>query len=177
MLAVEGSGDPGAAKKAKADDPGKEVAGCATCRALAAADKPGGSDKQYCKIHRTKGHDLQNCRQVELLAEKQKAEYERRDKEKGQDGAEGSGKKRGGQGGRRSKDNQQERHARGRDKKEEDDDHDEDDESGEHEFQKATEAMCVDGGASLHTSHCRLKLWAREVTTAEPSFDAQKPLK
>ena len=39
------------------------------------------------------------------------------------------------------------------DKKEEDDDHDEDDESSEHEFQKAMEAMCVDGGASLHTSH------------------------
>ena len=28
---------------------------------------------------------------------------------------------------------------------------DQDDESGENEFQKATEAMCVDGGASLHT--------------------------
>ena len=93
VLAVEGSEDTGAAKKAKADNPGKEIAGCAACRALAAADKPGGSDKQYCKIHRTKGHDLQNCRQAELLAEKQKAEYERRDKEKGQDGAEGSNKK------------------------------------------------------------------------------------
>ena len=81
-----------------------------------------------------------------------KAEYERRDKEKGQDGAEGSGKKRGGQGGHCGKDNQQERPARGCDKKQEDDDHDEDDESGDHEFQKATEAMCVDGGASLHTS-------------------------
>ena len=43
------------------------------------------------------------------------------------------------------------------DKKEEDDDHDEDDEFGEHEFQKAMEAMCVDGGASLHTSHRQLK--------------------
>ena len=64
MLAVEGSDDPGAAKKAKADDPSKEVAGCAACRALAATDKPGSSGKQYCKIHRTKGHDLQNCRQV-----------------------------------------------------------------------------------------------------------------
>ena len=104
MLAVEGSDDTGATKKVKADDPGKEIAECAACRALAAADKPGGSDKQYCKIHHTKGHDLQNCRQVELLAEKQKAEYERRDKEKGQDGAEGSGKKRGGQGSRRGKD-------------------------------------------------------------------------
>ena len=98
VLAVEGSEDAGAAKKAKVDDPGKEIAGCTACRALAVADKPGGSGKQYCKIHRTKGHDLQNCRQVELLAEKQKAEYKRRDKGKDQDGAEGSGKKRGGQG-------------------------------------------------------------------------------
>ena len=59
VLAVEGSEDTGAAKKAKADDPGKEITGCAACRALAAADKPGGSDKQYCKIHRTRVHDLQ----------------------------------------------------------------------------------------------------------------------
>ena len=157
MLAIKGSDDTGATKKTKASDPGKEVAGCDACRALAAANKPGSSDKQYCKIHRTKGHDLQNCRQVELLAEKQKAEYERWDKEKGPDGAEGSVKKRGGQGGRCGKDNQQESPARGRDKKQEDDDHDEDDESGEHEFQKATKAMCVDGGASLHTSHRQLK--------------------
>ena len=96
VLAVEGSGNPDTAKKAKVDDPGKEVAGCASCQVLAAADKPEGSDKQYCKIHRTKGHDLQNCRQVEQLVEKQKAEYERRDKEKAQDGVEGSGKKCGG---------------------------------------------------------------------------------
>ena len=108
VLAVEGSDDIGAAKKVRADGPGKEIAGCAACRALAAANKPGGSGKQYCKIHRTIGHDLQNCRQVELLAEKQKAEYERRDKEKVQDSAEGSGKKHGGQGGRRGKDDQQE---------------------------------------------------------------------
>ena len=70
MLAVEGSDDTGATKKAKASDPGKEIAGCVACQALAAADKPGSSHKQYCKIHRTKGHDLQNCRQVQLLAEK-----------------------------------------------------------------------------------------------------------
>jgi len=89
---------------------------------------------QYCKIHRAKGHDLQNCQQVELLAEKHKAEYERRDKEKGQEGVDGSGKKHGGQGGHRGKDNQQERPARGRDKKQEDDDHGEDDESGDNEF-------------------------------------------
>ena len=62
---TKGSGDPGSAKKAKADDPGKEIAGCAACRALAAADKPRGSDKQYCKIHRTKGHDLQSCKRSE----------------------------------------------------------------------------------------------------------------
>ena len=37
--------------------------------------------------------------------------------------------------------------------------------------------MCVDGGASLHTSHRQLKQWAREITAVEPSFDAQKPLK
>ena len=53
----------------------------------------------------------------------------------------------------RGKDNQQERPAQGRDKKQEDDVHDEEDESGEHEFQKPTEAMYIDGGASLHTSH------------------------
>ena len=58
VLAIEGSDDTGAAKKVKADDPGKEIAGCVACRALAAADKPGCSGKQYCKIHRTKGHDL-----------------------------------------------------------------------------------------------------------------------
>ena len=85
--------------RAKVDNPSKEIAGCAACQDLAAADKPEGSDKQYCKIHRTKGHDLQNCRQVEQLVETQKAEYERRDKEKGQDAAEGSSKKRGGRGG------------------------------------------------------------------------------
>ena len=117
VLAIEGSNDTGSTKKTKADDPGKEIAGCVACRALVAAEKPGNSDKQYCKIHRTKGHDLQNCQQVELLAEKQRAEYERRDKEKGKDGAEGSGKKHGGQAGRRGKDKQQERPARGRDKK------------------------------------------------------------
>ena len=45
MLAVEGSDDTGAAKKVKADDPDKDIPGCAACRALAVADKPGGSDK------------------------------------------------------------------------------------------------------------------------------------
>ena len=77
VLAVEGSGNPGTAKKTKTDDPGKEVAGCAACQALATADKPENSAKQYCKIHRTKGHNLQDYWQVEELVEKQRAEYER----------------------------------------------------------------------------------------------------
>ena len=106
VLAVEGSDDTGSTKKTKEDDPAKEIAGCVACRALAVAEKPGNSDKRYCKIHRTKGHALQDCRQVELLAEKQRAEYERRDKEKGQDGAKGSGKKRDDQAGHRGKDKQ-----------------------------------------------------------------------
>ena len=46
MLAVEGSDDTGTTKKTKASDPGKEVAGCDACRALAATDKLGGSDKK-----------------------------------------------------------------------------------------------------------------------------------
>ena len=45
VLAVEGSDDTSAAKKVKEDDPGKEIAGCIASRALAAADKPGGSGK------------------------------------------------------------------------------------------------------------------------------------
>ena len=45
MLAVDGSEDTGAAKKAEADDPDKEIAGCTACWALAATDKLGGSDK------------------------------------------------------------------------------------------------------------------------------------
>ena len=38
VLAVEGYNDTGATKKPKTSDPGKEVAGCAACRALAVAD-------------------------------------------------------------------------------------------------------------------------------------------
>jgi hypothetical protein len=39
VLAVEESSNPGAAKKAKVDNPGKELAGCVSCQALAAADR------------------------------------------------------------------------------------------------------------------------------------------
>jgi hypothetical protein len=45
VLAVEGPGNAGSAKKAKAENPGKEVAECTSCQALVATDKPEGSDK------------------------------------------------------------------------------------------------------------------------------------
>ena len=49
--------------------------------------------------------------------------------------------------------------ARGREKTECDDESDEGDEEepSEQESQKATDALCIDGGASLHSSHCKLK--------------------
>ena len=155
-MTVEGAGNSEPTKKVKTKSPGKEAAVCAACQEAAANERAGKSDGPYCKIHRTKGHDLQECRQVEHLVEKQKDEYEKRDKEKGQDGAGGSSKKgRGGRGGRRDKAKQQkERPARGRDKEQGGDYDDEDgDESSEHEFQKATKVVCVDGGALLHSSH------------------------
>jgi hypothetical protein len=37
--------------------------------------------------------------------------------------------------------------------------------------------MCVDGGASLRSSHRQLKQWIREVNAVEPMMEAQKPLK
>ena len=68
VLVIEKSGNGGGAKKAKAGSSGEE--------AVAVADKQDGTNKQYCKIHRTKGHDLQSCKKVEQLAKQQKAEYE-----------------------------------------------------------------------------------------------------
>ena len=53
VLVVEQSGNGGGAKEAKAGDSGKEVS-----TEVAVADKQDGTNKQYCKIHRTKGHDL-----------------------------------------------------------------------------------------------------------------------
>ena len=41
----------------------------------------------------------------------------------------------------------------------------------------ATDALCIDGGASLHASHHQLKWWAREVNVVEPAPEARKPLK
>src|SRR3954465_9697328 len=181
VLVVEKSGSEGAAKKAHASGSGKEVAGCANCQAVAVADKRDGTNKKYCKIHRTKGHDLQSCKQVERLVELQKAEYERRDKERAQSGGGGSGTKRPGPRKRRGKDKQRQadRPPRGRDKDEDDDDDEDMDdiETNEQEFQKATEVLCVDGGASLLTSRHQLKQWAREVNAAEPPVESRRPLK
>src|SRR3954464_550408 len=180
VLVVEQSGDEGATKKAQAGSSGKEVARCANCQAVAVADKRDGTDKKYCKIHRTKGHDLQSCKQVERLVELQRAEYERRDKERAQAGGGGFGTKRPGQGERRGKDKQRQadRPPRGRDKDEDNDDEDmEDPETSEQEFQKATEVLCVDGGASLHASHHQLKRWVREVNAAEPPVESRRPLR
>ena len=50
-------------------------------------------------------------------------------------------------------------------------------ETSEQEFHKATDALCIDGGASLHTSHRQLKRRAREVNVVEPAPEARKPLK
>src|SRR4051812_48556052 len=127
------------------------------------------------------GHDLQSCKKVEQLVELQKAEYERRDKDKAQGGAGGSATKRTGRGGRRGKAKQRQgdRPPRGRDKDEDDDDDEDtdDDETSELEFQKAIEVLCVDGGASLHTSHRQLKQWVREVSAAEPPIESRKLLR
>ena len=83
VMNVKGSGMPSTGKKAKAKGPGKEVAVCADCRKAAAAEKAGKGDGSYCKIHRTKGHDIQECYQVEQLIKRQRAVYDKRDKEKG----------------------------------------------------------------------------------------------
>ncbi|KAI5016130.1 hypothetical protein ZWY2020_005981 [Hordeum vulgare] len=58
VFAIEVSGNVDTAKKSKADAPGKDVSGYAPYQALAATNKLEGSGKQYCKLHRTKGHDL-----------------------------------------------------------------------------------------------------------------------
>jgi hypothetical protein len=137
VMAIEGSGDAG--KKVKEGNPGKDVAGCADCRDATVGEKASKTDGPYCKIHRTKGHDLQECLTVEQLAEKQRAKYKRRDQEKGQEGAGGPGKKNhSGLGARRDNPKQQkEKPMRGRDRKGDDDnDAEEDDsESSEQEFQ------------------------------------------
>ena len=61
VMTVEGLGTPSTGKKAKDEAHGKEAAACTACREAAAAEKAGKGDGSYCKIHRTKGHDLQEC--------------------------------------------------------------------------------------------------------------------
>ena len=58
VMTVEGWGTLSTGKKAKAEALGKEAAVCADCREAAGAEKDGKGDGSYCKIHRTKGHDL-----------------------------------------------------------------------------------------------------------------------
>ena len=91
-MTVEGSGTPSTSKKAKAEVPGKEAAVCTDCPEAAAAEKAGKGDGPYCKIHQTKGHELQECYQVEQLFKRQIAEYGKRHKEKGKNGAGGKGR-------------------------------------------------------------------------------------
>ena len=126
----------------------------------------------------TKGHDLQECYQVEHLIKRHRADYDKRDKEKGQNAAGSKG--RGGEVNRPDKPfRNQGKPARGREKEACDDESDggDEEETSEQEFQKATDALCVDGGVSLHTSHRQLKRWAREVNVVEPAPEVRKPLK
>ena len=131
---------------------------CADCREAAAAEKAGKGDGSYCKIHRTKGDDLQECYQVEQVVKRQRAEYEKRDKEEGQYVA--GGKSRGGEVNLLDEPLWNKgKPARGQEKEACDDGGDggDEEETSEQEFQKATDALCIDGGASLHTSHRQLK--------------------
>ena len=82
VMTVEGSGAPSTGQKAKVEASGKEAAVCTDCREAAAAEKAEKGDGWYRKIHRTKGHDLQECYQIERLVKRQRAEYNKRDKEK-----------------------------------------------------------------------------------------------
>ncbi len=61
---------PSTSEKAKAEATGKEVAVCTNCREAAATEKARKGEGSYCEIYRTKGHDLQECYQVEKLVKK-----------------------------------------------------------------------------------------------------------
>src|SRR4051812_22695257 len=65
VLVVEKSGSEGSAKKARAGGPGKEVAGCTNCQAVAVAAKRDGTNKQYFKIHPPQAHDPPNLNPAE----------------------------------------------------------------------------------------------------------------
>ena len=121
-MVVEGSSNSSPANKPKTESNGKEAASCVDSQVAVVGEKTGKSDGPYYKIHHTKGHDLQKCRRVEQLVEKQKQEYKKQDKEEGREGTSGSDKKGdGGRGGRRGNAGlKKEKPARGREKKEED---------------------------------------------------------
>ncbi|KAI5007552.1 hypothetical protein ZWY2020_054612 [Hordeum vulgare] len=116
-------------------------------------------------------------------ATKAKAEASSKDvarhvKEKAQQGGEGYGGKKGAQGSHPGKfKGKKARPVQPREKTEEDDEDFPDDDSSDHKFQRATDMMCLEGGASLHSSHCQLKKWVREVIAAEPSIGTRKPLR
>ncbi|XP_037474128.1 pollen-specific leucine-rich repeat extensin-like protein 1 [Triticum dicoccoides] len=61
---------PSTGKIAKSEAPVKKVAACADCWEAAATEKAGKGDGSYCKINRTKGHNLQECYQVEQKGKK-----------------------------------------------------------------------------------------------------------
>ena len=60
-MTVEGSGSLSTGKNGKAEALDKEAAVCADYREAATAEKAEKGDGPYCKIHLTKGHDLQEC--------------------------------------------------------------------------------------------------------------------
>ena len=63
-MGKEEAGKQEVGKKAKAEALGKEAATCVVHREATTAEKTGKGDGPYCKIHRTKGHNLQECHQV-----------------------------------------------------------------------------------------------------------------
>ena len=50
---------------------------CVDFQEAATAEKAEKGDAPYCKIHQTKGHDLQECYHVEQLVKRQRAEYDK----------------------------------------------------------------------------------------------------
>ena len=90
------------------------------------------------------------------------------------------GKGQGGEANRPGKALQnQGKPAKGRNKENCNDESDggDEEETSEQEFQKATDALRIDGGASLHSSHRQLKQWVREVNAMESTAESRKPLK
>ena len=61
VFSIETSGDPSTGKKTKTEVPGKEAAKCVDCLEDATSEKTGQSEGPYCKIHCTKGYNLQEC--------------------------------------------------------------------------------------------------------------------